>query len=785
MGKNKLVLVGNGMAGLHCIEELLKIDNEKYEITIFGSEPHINYNRIMLSSLLQGSSTVEEITLNDWQWYQDNNITLYTGEKVLQIDSENRMIVTDKGREVDYDRLILATGSVPFILPLPGVEKEGIISFRTIEDCEQMIKASKTVNKAVVIGGGLLGLEAAKGLLNRGMEVAVVHRDDYLMNNQLDRMAGEMLQRELESQGMKFYLSRNTKEFLGEDHVTGLQFENGEMIEADLVVMAAGVKPNIELANASGIDTNRAILVNDYLETNTPNIYAVGECAEHRSRTYGLVKPLYEQGKVLAGNLCEQQSDGYKGSVVSTQLKIAGVDVFSAGQITEDTETTTLQMYDGLENIYKKIFFKDEIIVGAVLYGDISMGSKLLGMMLQKKELSDKDKKTFLQNASGGTSPVASMEQTELICNCNNVSKGTIIEKVQENNCTTLGEVKECTKASTSCGSCQPFVADLLEYIQSDDFNEKIERKTMCSCTSLTEEQVVQQIQVKNLRSVQGVIESLPWDSKDGCADCVPALHYYLGMIDENYQAQRTFSEEEHAVKQQNGTYTITPKIYGGLTNPQQLRLLADLAEAYNLHEVAIGEDQRLHIQGVRESDLASIYEKLNKELIPSGAYKINPVQTSHSPHVCDCEKEQGTKLAVEIERQLEYLNTPSTVKVSVSSCMKDCAGAKLQDIGLVPMNRGWEVYIGGTTKGEPQTGELLSVAETSEDAMILTLSLIQYYRETGNFRETVGEWAQRITEIHLREVLFDSELQDHLLERLDHDRNVRMEKKYGLEVTS
>ncbi|WP_269758178.1 NAD(P)/FAD-dependent oxidoreductase [Thalassobacillus sp. C254] len=297
MGKNKLVLVGNGMAGLHCIEELLKIDNEKYEITIFGSEPHINYNRIMLSSLLQGSSTVEEITLNDWQWYQDNNITLYTGEKVLQIDSENQMIVTDKGREVDYDRLILATGSVPFILPLPGVEKEGIISFRTIEDCEQMIKASKTVNKAVVIGGGLLGLEAAKGLLNRGMEVAVVHRDDYLMNNQLDRMAGEMLQRELESQGMKFYLSKNTKEFLGEDHVTGLQFEDGEKIEADLVVMAAGVKPNIELANASGIDTNRAILVNDYLETNTPNIYAVGECAEHRSRTYGLVKPCTNKGK--------------------------------------------------------------------------------------------------------------------------------------------------------------------------------------------------------------------------------------------------------------------------------------------------------------------------------------------------------------------------------------------------------------------------------------------------------------------------------------------------------
>ena len=356
--KRKLVMIGNGMAGVSFLEQLLKLNPNRYDITVIGAEPHPNYNRIMLSSVLAGDASMQDIILNDWDWYRDNNIMLHAGQTAESIDTQKQTVKTDKGIVVSYDELVIATGSLPFMLPLPGADKEGVIAFRDIKDCESMIEASKKYRKAVVIGGGLLGLEAARGLVNLKMEVSVVHIFNNLMERQLDATASRLLQAELESQGMNFLLEKQSDSIIGKKRVAGLKFKDGTHVDADLVVMAVGIKPNVQLAKDSGIEVNRGIVVNDYLQTSIPNIYSVGECAEHRGIAYGLVAPLYEQGAILAKKLAGVDSDGYQGSVVSTKLKVSGVNVFSAGRFTDEPGTKALRVQDDLLASIRRSFLK-------------------------------------------------------------------------------------------------------------------------------------------------------------------------------------------------------------------------------------------------------------------------------------------------------------------------------------------------------------------------------------------------------------------------------------------
>ncbi len=451
MGNQKLLIIGNGMAGVRCVEEILKHSND-FEITIIGREPHGNYNRIMLSSVLQGGTKMNDIMINDMNWYRENNIHLYTGETVIKINRLKRVVETDSGREIPYDKMIIATGSTPFMIPLPGVDLEGVMAFRTIEDCEKMVASAKSYKKATVIGGGLLGLEAAKGLLHLGMEVDVIHLGSYIMERQLDKKAAKLLQEELERQGMNFLLEKQTARLLGRNRVKWIEFKDGTSVRTDLVVMAVGVRPNIALAQDAGLEMNRAIIVNDYMQTNDPNIYAVGECVEHRGFVYGLVKPLYEQGVVLAKHLCNQPTRGYQGTVLSTQLKISGVDVFSVGQFHDRDDTNNLLLLDESERVYKKVVFKDDVVVGAVLYGDTKDGSALM-KMIQKGENRKKVKELII-NSQKKEDHFKEMAMSQAICNCNNVSKGNIIEAVQKKGCSTVEEIKTCTKATGSCGGC-------------------------------------------------------------------------------------------------------------------------------------------------------------------------------------------------------------------------------------------------------------------------------------------------------------------------------------------
>jgi nitrite reductase (NADH) large subunit len=772
MGKKKLVLVGNGMAGVRCIEEILKLDPSGFEIAIFGSEPHVNYNRILLSSILQGSTSFGDITLHDREWYERNHIHLYTGETVIQIDKHIQVIKTDQRRILSYDQLIIATGSVPFSLPIPGADKQGVVTFRTIEDCQKIMEISKKNKKAVVIGGGLLGLEAAKGLLNLGMTVYVVHIGSYLMERQLDETAARMLQKELEGQGMKILLEKETKEIVGGISAEGVCFNDGTEVEANLVVMAAGVRPNVQLAKKTGIETNRAIIVNDYMETSVPNIYAVGECVEHRGMNYGLVQPLYEQGKALAKRICGIEGQGYEGSVLSTQLKISGVDLFSVGVIHDkDSSNQSIKIYDEVKSVYKKVVIQDHKIIGAVLFGDTNERTRLLDMILKQQDVSDLEKVSLFPKVKEVGLSTASIPASKIICNCNSVTKGAIQEAIQREGLTTVEGIKKCTKASSSCGGCKPLVADLLSYIRNNEIEEVLEEKSLlCSCTTLNDDEVVQEMQRQGLTSLQEVMEVLDWKNSEGCSICRPAINYYLGMINPEYESKQQalfINEKMNAVIQSDGAYTLIPQMYGGITNPEQLRKIAQVAKKYHINNVAITSDQRIHLLGVKKEELSEVWADLNMPLYSPHVNGVQNIKTCIGEHICSCDKKLSIELAVSIEKQFEFLTTPYRVKMGISSCLHNGAGSTTKDVGVIGVDHGWEIYIGGSSGRHVRSGELLCVAATTKEAIELITGFVQYYRETANYLERTWEWVERIGLVHVREVLFDEELRQQLLEHL------------------
>ncbi|MGP4059361.1 nitrite reductase large subunit NirB [Halobacillus sp. H74] len=777
MVKRKLVVVGNGMAGVRCVENILREGPDAFDITIFGREPHGNYSRIMLSSVLQGSTSFKEIMLNPYIWYEENGITLYTGEMVTQIDKENKCVETDLGREVEFDKLIMATGSSPFVLPLAGVEKEGVISFRTIEDCQRMIETADHYKKAVVIGGGLLGLEAARGLLNLGMEVDVVHRSEYIMQRQLDEQASLMLQKELESQGMRFLLNIVSHEVLGEERVEGLRFDDGTEVETDLVVMAVGIKPNSQLAKDSGVETNRGILVNDFLETNTPDLYAIGECAEHEGIVYGLVQPLYEQGEVLARHLCGKKVSGYRGSVLSTQLKISGVDVFSVGQFTPDRTTEGIHYQNDIEGVYKKVVFRGNKAVGAVLFGDTRLGPKLLDTIVKEKVVSDQDKASLLDSLDPGNSPMAKLPLTDNVCTCNGVSKESIIAAVQQENLKTVDEVKTCTKASSSCGGCKPSVAELLDYISSDHFNEEVKDESLCACTSLSEDEVVEQIQLKELATREGIMDELEWNTEKGCSDCRPALNYYLQMIHpwfENNEEALYLNEKMNAALQSDGTYVVTPQIHGGIPNIEQLNKMTYVANKYSSIELAISRSQRIHFLGVKKKDLSRVWADLDMPLVVPGVNKVSPIQTSIGEDQCPCTKQYPFDLIRSLEQRTELLQTPYRLNIEISLCFHNGAEATTKDIGSIKVSGGWEIYVGGSSAKNVREGQLLCVVHSDEEALQFMAGFIQYYRESARYRERTWQWLDRVGLVHVREVLFNEEIRGDFLERMNVDSTQR-----------
>ncbi|HEY0826772.1 MAG TPA: nitrite reductase large subunit NirB [Bacilli bacterium] len=771
----KLVLIGNGMAGVNTVEHILKLAPNKFDITIFGTEPHPNYNRILLSYVLSGDSSVNDIVINSYEWYESNGITLYTDHTVTEINTEQQTVTSNQGVCVAYDQLIIATGSNPFMLPLPGADKEGVMAYRTIQDCEKMIEASKTLKKAIVIGGGLLGLEAARGFLNLGMKVDVVHICGSIMERQLDPTASSMLREALEAQGMNFLLEKQSAEIIGNEHVTGLKFKDGTKADGDLIVMAVGIRPNVELAKRAGIEVNPGIVVDDYLRTNIPNVYAVGECAQHRGIAYGLVAPLYEQGAVLAKHITEVETAPYEGSILYTKLKVSGVDVFSGGQFMESPGTKAIRIHDEFAGIYKKVLIKENKIIGAVLFGDTSDGTRLMQMIRNQTDISGYDKTALLIETGGNTndsSNVAEMTDDSIICGCNGVSKGTICSAIKTQGLSTVEEVKNCTTASRSCGGCKPLVSDLLAYTLGDQYDKTAVKESMCGCTTLSRDEILEQIREKELLHIREVMNVLEWKTAEGCSKCRPALNYYLAMINPTEyvddSTSRFVNERMHANIQKDGTYSVIPRIYGGVTNPAELKRIAEVAEKFNIPTVKFTGGQRLDLLGVKKEDLTQVWEALD---MPSGyAYgkALRTVKTCVGQDYCRFGTADSMGMGIRMEKRFERLNTPAKVKMAVSGCPRNCAESGIKDLGVVAIDGGWELYAGGNGGVKIRAGDLLATVKTEDEVIEYTEAYLQYYRETAIYLERTSDWVKRVGIQPIRDVILDAEKRIGLCDRMN-----------------
>ncbi len=758
MKKMKLVLVGNGMAGVRTLEELLKLAPDLYDIAVFGSEPYPNYNRILLSPVLSGEQNVEQIILNDLQWYADHNIRLHLDKTVVEIDRVARVVKAADGTVEPYDRLLLATGSLPFMLPVPGKDLPGVIAYRDIKDTNEMIASAASHQHAVVIGGGLLGLEAANGLRVRGMKVTVVHLMDWLMERQLDPVASKLLQKNLEDRGIQFKLKTQTEALLPNadgTRVASIRFKDGDTIAADLVVMAAGIRPNTALAEAANIHCSRGIIVNDTMQTFDPLVYAVGECVNHRGSVYGLVAPLFEQAKVCANHLAEYGIARYSGSVTSTKLKVTGIDLFSAGEFMGGEGYEEITLSDPLAGVYKKLVVKNDLLVGVCMYGDTADGSWYFKLLREEKNIASmRDTLIFGESNIGdigheGHNKAAAMLDTDEVCGCNGVNKGKIVRAIKDQGLFTLEDVRKCTKASASCGSCTGLVEQILMNCLGTSYSETPKKKAMCACTDHSHDAVRTAIRENKYLEQAQIRSEMGWRTPSGCASCRPALNYYL-ISTWPHEAKddpqsRFINERAHANIQKDGTYSVIPRMWGGLTNASELRRIADVADKFKVPTVKVTGGQRIDLLGIKKEDLPAVWKDLG---MPSGhAYgkSIRTVKTCVGSEHCRFGTQLSMDMGVRLEKMLFGMYAPHKVKLAVSGCPRNCAEAGIKDVGVIGVDSGWEIYIAGNGGIKTEVAEFLCKLKTDDEVKEYSGAFIQLYREEGWYLERTVHFVQRV----------------------------------------
>ncbi|MEG8222228.1 nitrite reductase large subunit NirB [Sphingomonas sp. HH69] len=753
--REHLVVIGNGMAGCRAVEELLARDAGRYRVTIFGAEPHVNYNRIMLSPVLAGEKTFDEIIINERAWYDDNRIELIVADPVVAIDRTAKTVTSQSGRTVAYDKLLIATGSDPFIIPVPGKDLPGVISFRDMKDVDAMLDSANRGGDAVVIGGGLLGLEAAHGLTLRGMKVTVLHIMPTLMERQLDEAAGWLLKSALEARGQTILTGADTAEICGDGKVEGVRLKDGTLIPASLVVMAVGIRPCVALARAAGLDIGRGIKVDDHMVTSDPDVLAVGECVEHDGNVYGLVAPLWDMCRSLADGLTDRHT-GYKGSVTSTKLKVAGLDVFSAGDFSGGEGCEDIVLRDASRGVYKRVVVKEDRVIGAVLYGDTADGGWYFDLLKRGENVADiRDLLIFGQSfAQGGgaldpKAAVAALSDDTEICGCNGVSKGQVVACIEKGACS-LDAVRAGCKASASCGSCTGLVETILAATLGEDVQAG--PKTMCKCTSFGHDDVRREIVAQGMTSIPEVMQKLHWSTPDGCSSCRPALNYYLlcalpgAYVDD--QQSRFVNERMHANIQKDGTYSVVPRMWGGLTNPRELRAIADVVEKFNAPMVKVTGGQRLDIFGIKKEDLPAVWADLNAAGMVSGhAYgkSLRTVKTCVGSEWCRFGTQDSTGLGVKAERMTWGSWMPHKFKIAVSGCPRNCAEATIKDFGIVCVDSGYELHVGGNGGIHVRVTDLLCKVATEQEALDYCAAFTQLYREDARYLERTAPWIERV----------------------------------------
>ena len=765
--KQKLVIIGNGMAPGRMLEHLLELSPDQFEVTIFNAEPRVNYDRIMLSPVLSGEKSFEEIVIHGDGWYIKHNITLYKGYKIRAIDREAKTVTSESGLTVSYDKLVIATGSVPFIIPVPGNNLAGVLSYRDLDDVMAMMLAAKSRGNAVVIGGGLLGLEAAAGLSDQGMDVTVIHIMPTLMERQLDVAAGHLLKTAVEARGIKVLNGANTKAILGHTKVEGVELADGSVIPASVVVMAVGIRPNVVLAKEAGLTVNRGIVVGDQMQTSDPNIFALGECAEHNNMVYGLVAPLYEMAGVLAKTLAAEAA-AYRGSVTATKLKVTGIKLYSAGDFAEAKDREEIVLRDASRGIYKRLIIKENRIIGVVMYGDTEDGPWFFDKIKKAEDISaDREMLIFGQSYAGGVpldpmAAVAALTPDAEICGCNGVCKGKIVDAIAAKGLTSIDDVRIHTKASASCGSCTGLVEKLLVLSLGDGYRPNAVQ-AMCGCTDLGHADVRRLIVAKPLKSIPQLMQELQWKTSCGCAKCRPALNYYMiaewpGEYEDDNQS-RFINERVHANIQKDGTYSVVPRMWGGMTSAKELRAIADVADKFKIPAVKCTGGQRIDLLGVKKEDLPAVWADLNAAGMVSGAAYakgLRTVKTCVGSDWCRFGTQDSTGLGIKLEKFMWGSWTPAKVKLAVSGCPRNCSEATCKDIGVICVDSGYDIHFAGAAGLDIKGTEVLGHVDTEQEAIEVIAALTQLYREQGHYLERIYKWAKRVGLEQIKEKIMD-----------------------------
>ncbi|SNS20621.1 nitrite reductase large subunit NirB [Rhodococcoides kyotonense] len=773
--RQRLLVVGNGMAGARTVEEILKRGADRFDVTMIGDEPYGNYNRIMLSHVLAGETGVddEDLLLNPMSWYRDNGVTLYAGDRAVSLDRFAKSVRCESGREVAYDILVIATGSNTFFPNMDGLRESdgrlarGVFGFRTIEDTNGMLQmaASDDDLRAVVIGGGLLGLEAAYGLRTQGLDVDVVHSPGHLMNQQLDERGGRLLRNKIESLGVGVHTSRRTTAVLRDEsgRVAGVAFNDGSSLPADMIVVTAGIRPNVEFARGGGLVIERGIVVDDQLRCEDEgSIYAVGECCQHRGEVYGLVAPLWEQAVVLAEHLAGTNSAAaYHGSRLTTKLKVAGVDVAAMGvKGPERDDDEFVQFYEPRSGTYKSVVVRDGKLIGATLLGDISKANFLTQAFDEKVPLPDERiSMLFDMGTPSASTGAAELANDVQVCNCNGVTKGAIVACVHAG-AKSMGDVTAATRAGKGCGSCKGLVADILACAAGGAVEADPAADWYVPCIPLAKPALIDVIRDRDLRSVSQVFAELATDGREDAPSKMPLASLLRTVWGPDWVDERGalfINDRVHANIQRDGTFSVVPQMKGGVTTPDQLRKIADVADKYRVPLVKVTGGQRIDLLGIKKEDLPKVWGDLD---MPSGfAYgkSMRTVKTCVGSDFCRFGLGDSTALGIALEERFQGLETPAKLKLAVAGCPRNCSEALCKDLGVVSVGDDkWEIYVGGAAGAHIRKGDLLATVVGADEVVRVAGVFIQHYRESAQWLERTYAWVPRVGLEELQRRLID-----------------------------
>ncbi len=762
--RQKLVIIGNGMAGARVAEDIIAADPaHAFDIVIFGDEPYGNYNRILLSNVLNGSQDVKEIFLNPLAWYADNGVTLHAGARVTAIDRGAKTVTAGDVTE-SYDTLVIATGSRAFVPPVPGTTLHGVFVFRTIDDCNNMAAFAVGKKKAVVIGGGLLGLEAAKGLMNHNLEVTVVEKGEALMGVQLDVPGGTVLRETVEKLGIVVRSASVTKELLGDRDVTGVRFVDGSEVACDMVVIAAGIRPNKELGQEFGLTCDRAIVVDDALRTSDPDIYSVGECAQHRGTVYGLVAPIWEQTKALAARLTGKNPDAvYTGSKLATKLKVMGVELASMGRVSDVRPgDEVVQFAEPNRQVYWKAIVRDGKVAAACLLGDLGPADELVRLFMTEAPAPARRLELFFAAATatkGEDFSLADMPDAKQICDCNGVCKGTIVEAIRAGK-TTVPSVGKATRAGLGCGSCKKMIKGLIEAVNGEVKAEPSESWYVPGIP-LDKPTLVDEVKKRGLKSVSAVLRELSTTqdekTKNGLASMLAGI-WGKEYIDE--RDARFINDRVHANIQNDGTFSVIPRIYGGITSAEELIKIGQVAKKYDVRMVKFTGGQRIDLLGIKKDDLPKVWADLG---MPSGhAYTkaFRTCKTCVGKDFCRYGTNDSTALGIALEKKYQGWEFPAKMKLAVSGCPRNCSESTVKDLGIIATEGGeWEISVGGAAGASVRKTDILCRVKTQEEAIAMVGRFFVYYRDNAKWIERSYDFVPRFSIEHLRDVLVNDSL--------------------------